>query len=83
MEGGTSGHEKGNAKEQGGRYLSTSAYYCCNCDSDSNDRRTEQKKAALRRVEMELDEADEMVCSPFLLLNPPFTSTKRLNATSS
>ena len=27
----------------------------------SPDRPTEQKKAALRRVEMELDEADEMV----------------------
>ncbi|KAI0318286.1 vesicle transport v-SNARE protein N-terminus-domain-containing protein [Amylostereum chailletii] len=30
-------------------------------DGDSNDARGEQKKAALRRVEMELDEADEMV----------------------
>jgi vesicle transport through interaction with t-SNAREs protein 1 len=27
----------------------------------------EQKKAALRRVEMELDEADEMVCTLFFL----------------
>ncbi|PSS00875.1 hypothetical protein PHLCEN_2v4102 [Hermanssonia centrifuga] len=30
-------------------------------DGDAKDERGEQKKAALRRVEMELDEADEMV----------------------
>ena len=29
---------------------------------------TEQRKATLRRVEMELDEADEMVCLQFLVL---------------
>lgn len=28
---------------------------------------TDQRRAALRRVEMELDEADEMVCVAFLV----------------
>ncbi len=31
-------------------------------DGDAKDVQGEQRKAALRRVEMELDEADEMVC---------------------
>lgn len=36
---------------------------------------TEQKKAALRRVEMELDEADEMVC-PLVRPASIFTTLK-------
>ena len=37
-------------------------------EGDAKDVQGEQRKAALRRVEMELDEADEMVCVflPFL-----------------
>lgn len=32
-------------------------------EGDAEDARGEQRKAALRRVEMELDEAEEMVCT--------------------
>lgn len=37
-------------------------------EGDADDARGEQRKAALRRVEMELDEAEEMVC---IILHPP------------
>ena len=37
-------------------------------EGDAKDVQGEQRKAALRRVEMELDEADEMVCVVLSLL---------------